>query len=85
MLNPLQQKLLGMLTWLIKYIDDNNIRYYIIGGTMLGAVRHEGFIPWDDDIDSAVPRNDYERLIDLLKSPVDHYVIESPKGKANHS
>jgi lipopolysaccharide cholinephosphotransferase len=82
MLNPLQQKLLGMLTWLIKYIDDNNIRYYIIGGTMLGAVRHEGFIPWDDDIDIAVPRNDYERLIDLLKSPVDHYVIESPKGEA---
>ncbi len=81
-LNLLQQKLLEMLAWLTKYIDDNNLRYYIIGGTMLGAVRHEGFIPWDDDIDIAMPRNDYEKLIKLLKCPIDHYVMESPKGDA---
>ena len=78
MLNPLQQKLLEMLTWLSKYIESNHLTYYVIGGTFLGAVRHKGFIPWDDDIDIAMPRKDYETLIKLLSKPVDHYVIESP-------
>ena len=82
MLNPLQQKLLEMFTWLTDYLHKHNLRYYMIGGTMLGAVRHGGFIPWDDDIDIAMPRSDYEKLIELLREPVDHYVVESPKGDA---
>lgn len=82
MLNPLQKKLLEMFTWLTKYLAENNLRYYVLGGTMLGAVRHEGFIPWDDDIDIGMPRSDYEKLINLLKSPVDNYVVESPYNEA---
>lgn len=51
----------------------NDLQYFAIGGTLLGAVRHQGFIPWDDDIDIALRRDDYNRLIQILPK-------ELPKG-----
>ena len=45
----------------------NGIQYYLSNGTLLGAVKYRGFIPWDDDIDVLVPRRDYERLISLYQ------------------
>lgn len=62
-LNEMQSMMLEMIKWFHTFCQKNNIRYYMVGGTMLGAVRHEGFIPWDDDIDVGIPRKDYERLL----------------------
>ena len=56
---------------MLKYIDEicrkNNIKYFLYGGTLIGAIRHKGFIPWDDDVDICVPYNEYRKLITILK------------------
>lgn len=79
-MNAMQEKLLEMLDWFHSFCVSNNIRYYIIGGTLLGAMRHGGFIPWDDDVDVAVPMGDYERLCALLAERRGHYIIETAFG-----
>ena len=49
----------------------HKIRYYLEAGTALGAVRHKGYIPWDDDLDIIVPRRDYRRLLKVLSKESD--------------
>ena len=79
MLTPLQTKLLDMLKWFHDYCVKHEITYYALGGTLLGAVRHQGFIPWDDDIDIGLPRKDYEKLIECMsKEEPGRYILETP-------
>lgn len=58
---------LNILLELKKATDANGLRFFISGGSLLGAIRHKGFIPWDDDIDVCMPRPDYEKLCRLYR------------------
>ena len=62
LVHELQQVTLAMLKDIDKVCNEYNIPYYLGEGTMLGAVRHKGFIPWDDDIDLLMMRDDYEHV-----------------------
>ena len=59
--------LLEMLKTLAAFCEANGLRYYLYCGTLLGAVRHKGFIPWDDDVDIVMPLKDYRRFIRLAR------------------
>lgn len=62
-IRALQLRILDILLALDRVCNEHGLRYCICGGTMIGAVRHKGFIPWDDDLDVSMPRPDYEKLI----------------------
>lgn len=76
-LNSLQKIELDMLKIFQGICAKHNLKYYATGGTALGAVRHKGFIPWDDDIDVGMPRKDYERLKDIISKelPPEYYFL----------
>lgn len=66
-LRQLQLKELESLTYFEKFCKKHELRWYLLGGCVIGAVRHGGFIPWDDDVDIIMPRRDYERMLRLWK------------------
>lgn len=66
--SEIQNILYNILCVTVDFLDENSICYYLCGGTLLGSIRHKGFIPWDDDIDILVPRDDYEKLKKMFEN-----------------
>ena len=63
-LKKIQLEILDVVT---QFCDANGIRYWLDSGTLLGAIRHKGYIPWDDDVDLGMLREDYERFLSILR------------------
>lgn len=80
-LKHLQNVLTDMFKDFIKICDKNSIQYFLHAGTCIGAVRHKGFIPWDDEIDIAVFREDYEKLLKILDQTNEKYYISNWKKR----
>lgn len=76
-LKVVQNEGLKILVEVDRICKKHNIKYFLESGTLLGAVRHKGFIPWDDDVDIALLRDDYERLIKVLQEELsDQYFLQ---------
>lgn len=79
MLNKLRAIQIEILDEFVRVCEENNFTYFLTAGTLLGAVRHKGFIPWDDDVDVAMPRKDYEKFIKLYEkiNDTDYYILSN--------
>lgn len=66
-LKPIWEAILEIYDEFCKICDRHGLRYYVTDGNALGAVRHKGFIPWDDDLDVCMPRPDYEKFIEIAQ------------------
>lgn len=75
-IRDMQRELYKLFFAFHKICEENNLTYNMYGGTLLGAVRHQGMIPWDDDVDVSMPRPDYEKFIDIVnKNYNSEYVV----------
>jgi lipopolysaccharide cholinephosphotransferase len=80
-----KQNLLEMLIEINRICKNNKIEYWLDGGTLLGAYRHGGFIPWDDDIDVGVRRADFEKIQHALAAELPaHFFLQSQKTELNY-
>lgn len=82
-LNDLKECEFNILCYIDGICRKHGLKYSLIGGTLLGAVRHGGFIPWDDDIDIAMPRPDYEKFIEYAKIDNIRYKVITNKTEKN--
>lgn len=82
-IRKIQLHQLEMLSLLDEILREEGIKYFAVGGTALGAIRHEGFIPWDDDIDIAMLRPDYEKFLQIQsKLPENLFIINHESNKS---
>lgn len=85
-LKQLQEIEINILKEVIKICEKYNLKYFAIGGTCLGAIRHKGFIPWDDDIDIGMPRKDYEKFIEMAEGELPkNLFLQNYKTEADYT
>ena len=75
---------LEILKGVHNYCKKNDIRYTLAAGTLIGAIRHKGFIPWDDDIDIYMPRPDYEKFLKSFNDEYENLKVVAPEIDANY-
>ena len=84
-LKQLQGEILSILDDFIRICEDYHLEYFGIAGTGIGALRHKGFIPWDDDIDIAMPRRDFEHLLRIVEKKMsDRYLVLNAERYPNY-
>ena len=84
-LNKIHRVLVRMMEDITEICDKNSLCYFLGGGSALGALRHKGFIPWDDDMDINMPRRDYEKFIRLFREKYsEQYWIQTPGDTPNY-
>lgn len=83
-LNAVQSILLGFLKEVDRICRKHHIKYFLGGGTLLGAVRHKGFIPWDDDADVMMLREDYEHFLKVLPYELPAYITDQNTDPSSH-
>lgn len=83
-LKEIQRIELDILKYFDAFCKEHNIRYYLSNGTLLGAVKYKSFIPWDDDVDVFVPREDYDRLLKIYEDTVQYKLFSFEKDGKFH-
>lgn len=82
-LSEIKQRELKILLYFRHFCETHQLRFSLAGGTLLGAIRHHGFIPWDDDIDVCMPRPDYEKMLELFKSDEKYKIVSNELGNGS--
>ena len=84
-ISEIQQMELGIMEYIHEVCQKIGVKYFLAYGSLIGAVRHQGFIPWDDDMDICMLRDDYEKLQDyLIAHPDERYEVMSYKNNINY-
>lgn len=86
-LKPIQQAELNLFETFIMICNQYSLHYFLIGGSLLGAIRHQGFIPWDDDLDIGMAREDYNKFLKLAPVLISHsaYFLQTPFTDKNYA
>lgn len=83
-IHELRQIQIGILDEVHSFCEAHGLRYFLSSGTLIGAVRHKGYIPWDDDIDIYMPREDYEAFLNTYHDKSGRYKAINPRLESNY-